>query len=702
MLKLSFTKLGKTKTVKKVIDFENKVKVLDNIVYKTGQAVQTMNMLNNKCRTSFVKPEYLKKAKQANPRLYDIGCYNDNLALMLSSESDEVIRLEKESRSKLSDLVRPFDYAKLNSLYDLFVPQREKSSEQRFFSERSRISHINAQKEKKKESFQKQTIFLETRMVESNSGNKNCQSSFEIDNIQRDINTIITDSLTSQLETQKTQFVNEIDRLSREYYYADHMNAILVTAQTLPPNKKSILKNTNVLAPGMYKLHTDHNQARTSQLPQDSRKTNKRVSFSTGVIPTTSVSRPQLKSHPIGDRVMRNNSQGKKQEVEDQHRNVKLPKNKMSVTASFSTGVIPTTSVSRPQLKSNPQGDRVLRSNSRGKKLEVEEHRRNVKFLKNKISVTACNDSLNAKTVNVKSVSAMCAKCVMIDKHDLCVPKSVAKPLKKTVASESNKKPRNNVRKLHERFGKIYKWSYIKFTPSGYIWKPKSTQGNVNPNLIEIVLFIVDSGCSKHMTGNLKLLINFVEKFLGTVKFGNDQIAPILGYGDLVQGAVTIKRVYYVEGLNHNLFLVGQFCDVDLEVAFRKSTCFIRDLKGIDLLTGSRGSDLYSITLQSINSPNPICLMAKATSSQAWLWHRRLSHLNFDTINLLSKNDIMVGLPKLKFVKDHLCSSCELEKAKRKSFHTKLIPSSKRRLHLLHMDLSETAEDLAKPAYLTL
>ncbi|GJW28673.1 retrovirus-related pol polyprotein from transposon TNT 1-94 [Tanacetum coccineum] len=155
-------------------------------------------------------------------------------------------------------------------------------------------------------------------------------------------------------------------------------------------------------------------------------------------------------------------------------------------------------------------------------------------------------------------------------------------------------------------------------------------------NLVEIILFIVDSGCSKHMTGNLKLLTNFVEKFLGTVKFGNDQIAPILGN---------------------------------------------------DLLTGSRGTDLYSISLQDSTTLNPICLMAKATSSQAWLWHRRLSHLNFDTINLLSKNNIVNGLPKLKFVKDHLCSSCELGKAKRKSFHTKTTPSSKRRLQLLHMDL---------------
>nr|GEV00749.1 integrase, catalytic region, zinc finger, CCHC-type, peptidase aspartic, catalytic [Tanacetum cinerariifolium] len=282
-----------------------------------------------------------------------------------------------------------------------------------------------------------------------------------------------------------------------------------------------------------------------------------------------------------------------------------------------------------------------MHNNSQGKKQEVEDHHGSVKLSKNKTSITACNESLNVKTLNEKSISAMCDKCVLHDKHDMCVLKSVAKSSKETVASESNKKPRNFTRKLYELVSKTCSWWYPKFTPSGYKWKPKSGKENVNPNLVEIVLFIVDSGCLKHMTGNLKLLINFVEKFLGMVKFGNDQIAPILGYRDLVQGAVTIKRVFYVEGLNHNLFSVGQFCDADLEVAFRKSTCFIRDLKGNDLLTGSRGTDLYSITLQDTNSPNPICLMAKATSSQAWLWHRHLSHLNFNTINLLSKNDIV-------------------------------------------------------------
>nr|GFA87685.1 hypothetical protein [Tanacetum cinerariifolium] len=232
------------------------------------------------------------------------------------------------------------------------------------------------------------------------------------------------------------------------------------------------------------------------------------------------------------------------------------------------------------------------------------------------------------------------------DKHAMCVLKSVAKPLKQKSVSESKKKPRNNVRKLYERFGKIYKWSYIKFTPSGYMWKPKSPTGNVNPNLIEIVLFIVDSGCSKHMTGNLKLLINFMEKFLGTFKFGNDQIAPILGYGDLVQraiGNVTISRVYFVEGLGHNLFSVGQFCDSDLEVAFCQRTCFIRNLDGVDLLTGSRGNNLYTLSLQDMMESSPIYLLSKASKTKSWLWHRRLSHLNFGAINHLARDGLVRG-----------------------------------------------------------
>nr|GEZ44267.1 hypothetical protein [Tanacetum cinerariifolium] len=305
----------------------------------------------------------------------------------------------------------------------------------------------------------------------------------------------------------------------------------------------------------MYKLHTKPTQTRTSQLPHDSRKSNKRVSFSIGVIPTTSVSRPKLKSILMKDKVLLNNCQGKKQDVEDHHRNVK--------------------------------------------------------FSKNKTSVTACNDSLNAKTLNVNFVCATCGKYVFNDKHDMCVLKSldgvnsktkmsidvpistrepkhtvkqsVAKPFRKTIALESNQKPRNITRRLYELISKACSWWYPKFTPSGYNWKPKSKKGNVKLNV-------------SMPLGNASRTANILE--------------PAFHYGN-------------------------------------------------DLLTGSHGTDLYSITLQDTTSPNPSFLMAKVTSSQAWLWHRRLSHLNFNTINLLSKNDIVVGLPKIKFVKDHLCSSYE-------------------------------------------
>nr|GEW81233.1 hypothetical protein [Tanacetum cinerariifolium] len=135
------------------------------------------------------------------------------------------------------------------------------------------------------------------------------------------------------------------------------------------------------------------------------------------------------------------------------------------------------------------------------------------------------------------------------------------------------------------------------------------------------------------MMGNLKLLCNFVEKYQGTVRFGNDQFALILGYRDLVQGNIKIGRVYYIEGLKQYLFSVGQFCDADFEIAFRKSTCFVRGLQENDLLNVS--------------------------PTQAWLWHQRLAHLNFDYINMLSKKDVVIGLPKLKYVKDQLCYSYE-------------------------------------------
>nr|GEY31291.1 putative LRR receptor-like protein kinase [Tanacetum cinerariifolium] len=139
--------------------------------------------------------------------------------------------------------------------------------------------------------------------------------------------------------------------------------------------------------------------------------------------------------------------------------------------------------------------------------------------------------------------------------------------------------------------------------------------------------------------------------------------------------------------LGHNLFSVGQFCDSDLEVAFRRNACFVKNLEGVDLLKGDRSINLYTINLHEMASASPICLMARASSTKSWLWHQRLSHLNFDTINDLARNDLVAGLPKFKYHKEHLCPSCEQGKSKRASHPPKPVPNSRQRLHLLHMDL---------------
>ncbi|GKF77029.1 hypothetical protein Tco_0229499 [Tanacetum coccineum] len=144
--------------------------------------------------------------------------------------------------------------------------------------------------------------------------------------------------------------------------------------------------------------------------------------------------------------------------------------------------------------------------------------------------------------------------------------------------------------------------------------------------VIQVVLWYLDSGCSKHITGNRLKLKNFMEKFTGTVRFGNDHFRAIVGYGDYIIGDSVISRVYYVEGLGHNLFSVGQFYDSDLEIAFRKHSCFIHDINGVDLLKGSRSTNLYTISIDDMIKSSPVYLLSKASKTKSWLWHRRLNH----------------------------------------------------------------------------
>nr|GFB25893.1 integrase, catalytic region, zinc finger, CCHC-type, peptidase aspartic, catalytic [Tanacetum cinerariifolium] len=141
-----------------------------------------------------------------------------------------------------------------------------------------------------------------------------------------------------------------------------------------------------------------------------------------------------------------------------------------------------------------------------------------------------------------------------------------------------------------------------------YSRKPKASRNNVP--VVRIVLWYLDSGCSKHMTKDLSQLTIFVDRFLGTVKFGNDHVAKIMGYGDYQIGNVTILSVYFVDGLGNNLFSVRQFCDSDLEVAFRQHTCFIRNLEGVDLLP---------MHVESVNGKKYILVIVDDYSQYTWV-----------------------------------------------------------------------------------
>ncbi|GJY15568.1 retrovirus-related pol polyprotein from transposon TNT 1-94, partial [Tanacetum coccineum] len=344
----------------------------------------------------------------------------------------------------------------------------------------------------------------------------------------------------------------------------------------------------------------------------------------------------------------------------------------------FAIGVKPSTSACGSQPSGNTKKDKIRQTPSSTKKNKVEAHPRKVKSsLKNKDYVVECKGTAHVHHSRLNANSELkCVKCNEKFKEESLETnrKSVYKnwihlgrtftivgkacpltrittttevPLRKPTALE-NETPKPVVTLVYSR-------------------KPRKSKTNVPDSkfkVVQIVLWYLDSGCSKHMTRDRTQLINFVNKFLGTVKFGNDHVEKILGYGDYQIGNVTISRVYYVEGLRHNLFSVGQFCDSNLEVAFRQHTCFI-----------------------NMMASSPICLLPKASKTKSWLWHQRLSHLNFGAINHLARHGLVRGLPKLKFEKDHLCSACAMGKSKKKPHKPKSKDTNQEKLYLLHMDL---------------
>ncbi|GJU74091.1 retrovirus-related pol polyprotein from transposon TNT 1-94 [Tanacetum coccineum] len=401
-----------------------------------------------------------------------------------------------------------------------------------------------------------------------------------------------------------------------------------------------------------------------------------------------------------------------------------------NVSTIPSTGVSTSTTTRRSQPKSNTTHDKTFPAKSVPKK-KLEEHPRKNKSKLSKTNRVDSSTSVRRTVINTNSNSLCktCNECLISSNHVKCVEhflKSYNKsPVKQIWRVKQVKQTWQPTGKIFTTIGHYWKPTgrtlplgaqcplTRKTTPKIVpvkIWKPtgrliplkgqcpltrptaltsdivlKNLLGTPYSVVVQIVLWYLDS----HMTRDRSRLRNFMKKFIRTVRFGNDHFGAIMGYGDYVIGDKRYIEVLCLKGLGHNLFsTVGEILLAsDLEVAFRKHTCFVRDLDGVDLIKGNRGTNLYTISVEDMMRSSPICLLSKASKNKSWLWHHHLNHLNFGTLNDLARKELVRSLPRLKFEKDHLCSACQLGKSKKASHKPKMIKTIMEVLHTLHMNL---------------
>nr|GEW39391.1 hypothetical protein [Tanacetum cinerariifolium] len=392
--------------------------------------------------------------------------------------------------------------------------------------------------------------------------------------------------------------------------------------------------------------------------------------------------------------------------ITNSQRHIIVKENVSSNTVTVSsTGLVHIARTRRPQPKGNTRNDRVpsaSKSSKVKKSVTIEDHRRTLLLSKNQKTMSSeCNIiKLAIRNDKSKIICDTCKQCLVTANHDACLPSfvnalnsHVNKLCANVLLSANQKRHRTQVWKPKQVGSKERLACKPRLPRLSLKWSPSRRNFNLKGKLVahkETKCSNDDKACTSNpqepmrkQFPNSTMFLGRLSKFVcGTVRFRNDHIAAILGYGDLKWGNLTITRVYFVEGLGHNLFSVGQFCDADLEVAFGGNTCFIRYLDGVDFLKGNHSTNLYTINLYDMASASPICLMARATPTKSWLLYQQLSHLNFDTINDLAKNDLISGLPKFNYAKEHLCPSCELGKSKRASHLPKPVLNSKQQLHM--------------------
>nr|GEV73647.1 retrovirus-related Pol polyprotein from transposon TNT 1-94 [Tanacetum cinerariifolium] len=633
----------------------------------------------------YQNPFYLKQAQKKQQSLYDGKVLLENHDPPIVHDSEETLQLAQESRQKMKQLnkeIKLANYTKINHLLGVFVSQSAKSREELYFSNDSKTADVSKTISIPNEEFLddttpsvarkflnevKSTIVTLQRVVKHRmtleTHNWLSSAHQELHKIVKDENFLIVNQVDARVQNFEIQFLKEAAKFVGDFKYLtkeaddsltkhkaleleiERLLRVVVSRDIMSVVQKAVVVDTSNLQTELERMKERFENCII-------KKENEYAKIWNDWYKKCNECKFDKISYDKAYKDMQQKIERLQAQLGDLKGMFRINPFKTSREAKHVPNKVRVSARTKPITVSQPPvfTKKDVNSDSNGlssigidnTKTRRTHPRSNTKNYRVP-SVSKSSRSKNKDVENVisKVVCAMCKQCLISINHD----------------------------------------AYLRNYVNG-----KTSRGK-KQKVIQICLWCVDSGCFKHMTGNLKLIINFVWKLMGTVRFRNDHVAAILGFGDLQWGNILITTVYFVEGLGQNLFLVGQFCASDLEVAFRRNACFVRNLEGVDLLKGDRLTNLYTINLHEMSSASPICLMARAYSTKSWLLPQSLSHLNFDTINDLSKNDLVSGLPKFKYHKKHLCHSCEQGKSKRASHPPKPVPNSRQRLHLLHMDL---------------
>nr|GEW20320.1 integrase, catalytic region, zinc finger, CCHC-type, peptidase aspartic, catalytic [Tanacetum cinerariifolium] len=586
----------------KQIHLEKKIKELNNILVKMGQSIQIIHMLSpktdsfyhteQKMALGYQNPFYLKQAQKKQQSLYDGKVLLEKHDPLVVHDSEETLQLAQESREKMKQLnkeIKPANYTKINHLLGVFVSQTAKIDD-------------SLAKYKALELEIKRLL----RAVVGQDIMSVVQKTFVVDTL----------NLQTELKRMKERFENRI--IKKENEYAKLWNYWY--------KKCDECKYDKILYDKAYK-----------DMPQKIKRLQAQLGDLKGKSKDTSC---------VSD-TLNHLSQKLKNESDNKHgtsANTKFAKQsivenllKVGETHALSKPVT-SNSDHTPQESKVVKNDKVItpgmfRINPFKSSMEPKHVPNNEKT------------TLRPEGHNLGAIQRMIGSPLRLRVVDARI-----KELKNTIGIYCFIRIRNICHLKKNKADVSIKENQKKHQPK--VKKPKKVGfierlATPKPRKLRFLFRLsrfAYGGCSKHMTGNLELFINFVWKFMGTVRFRNDHVAVIMGFGDLQWGNILITRVYFVEGLGHNLFSVGQFCDSDLEVAFRRNACFVRNLEEVDLLKGDRSTNLYTINLHEMAYASPICLMARASSTKSWLWHQHLSHLNFDTINDLARNDLLSAI----------------------------------------------------------